>query len=261
MPKSMTIITSGKGGVGKTTLAVLLLQVLLKNAELDILVVDADPDSNLPDVLGIEVPRSDTVGGCAFHLKKQIEKNVIPPTQTKKSVLESDIFKNALKETEDYDLITMGRCEGDGCYCYPNSLLTEIIDTISKNYDITLMDMEAGLEHLSRRTARDVDIMFIVTDPSLMGIKTTKRIKEITKEVNASIKKMYIVGNRFTPEMKSKLEESANKYGIELIGMIPQDDKVAEINFLGKPASELIGTDAYKAVEEIARKAGLINHT
>ncbi|MHA1301112.1 MAG: nucleotide-binding protein [Candidatus Helarchaeota archaeon] len=260
MPESLVITVSGKGGVGKTTFSILLLQALIKNAELDILVVDADPDSNLPDILGIDVPRCDTVGGAAFSLKKQIEKGTIPPTQTKRNILETDIFKNSLKETDEYDLLTMGRCEGDGCYCYPNSLLTEIIDKISSNYDITLMDMEAGLEHLSRRTARDVDIMFIVTDPSLMGIKTANRIKELTKEVNISVKKMYIVGNRFSSEMVKKLEEAAKESEIELIGIVPQDDKIAEINFLGKPVSELLDTEAYKAVENIARKVGLVNH-
>ncbi|MHA1377662.1 MAG: nucleotide-binding protein [Candidatus Helarchaeota archaeon] len=260
MAKNLVITVSGKGGVGKTTFSTLLLQALLQYADLDILVVDADPDSNLPDLLGINVSRNETVGGCAFSLKKQIEKGTIPPTQTKKSILETEIFKNSLKETNEFDLLTMGRCEGDGCYCYPNSLLTEIIDTISTNYDITLMDMEAGLEHLSRRTARDVDIMFIVTDPSLMGIKTAKRIKEIIKEVNTSVKKMFLVGNKFTAETIGRLEEAAKEYEIELVGTIPQDAKIAEINFLGKPASELTKTEAYKAVIDIARKVGLINH-
>lgn len=260
MTKKLIITVTGKGGVGKTTFSTLLLQTILKNADLDILVVDADPDSNLPDVLGIDVSRIETVGGCAYSLKKQIEKGTIPPTQTKKNILETDIFKNSLKETNEFDLLTMGRCEGDGCYCYPNSLLTEIIDNISSNYDITLMDMEAGLEHLSRRTAKDVDIMFIVTDPSQMGIKTAKRIKDLTKEVNISVKKMFLVGNRFSNEMVNKLEDASKEFGIELAGTIPQDEEVAEINFLGKPASELTKTEAFKAVEKIARKIGLVNH-
>ncbi len=260
MTKNIVITVSGKGGVGKTTFSALLLQVLIKNNKnLDILVVDADPDSNLPDLLGIEVPRCDTVGGAAFSLKKQIEKGTIPPGTTKQQILESDVFK-ILKEEDDFDLLTMGRCEGDGCYCFPNQLLTGIVDSLSNNYNITLMDMEAGLEHLSRRTARDVDIMFIITDPSQMGIKTAERIKELTKEVNISFKKMFIVGNRFTPEMEEKLKASAKKIGIEFAGIIPQDEQISEFNFLGKPITGLKDSEAYKAVENIARKIGLVNH-
>ncbi|MFX0136717.1 MAG: AAA family ATPase [Candidatus Hodarchaeota archaeon] len=260
MSKNIVITVSGKGGVGKTTFSAFLLQVLMKNnPDLDILVVDADPDSNLPDVLGIDITRSDTVGGAAFNLKKQIEKGTIPPGTTKKQILETDIFK-ILKEQDAFDLLIMGRTEGDGCYCFPNQLLTEIVDNLSKNYDITLMDMEAGLEHLSRRTARDVDIMFIITDPSQMGIKTAERIKELTKEVNISFKKMYIIGNRFSSEMVEKLEEASKKIGIELAGVIPQDQQVSEFNFLGKPITDLKDSEAYNAVEKIARKVGLVNH-
>ncbi|MFX1451358.1 MAG: AAA family ATPase [Promethearchaeota archaeon] len=260
MTKNLVITVSGKGGVGKTTFSALLLQVLIKNSpDKVILVVDADPDSNLPDVLGIEVPRCDTVGGAAFSLKKQIEKGTIPPGTTKKQILESDVFK-ILKEEEHFDLLTMGRCEGDGCYCFPNQLLTGIVDNLGENYDIILMDMEAGLEHLSRRTAKDVDIMFIVTDPSQMGIKTAERIKELTKEVNISFKKMYIIGNRFSSDMEKRLEEASKKIGIELAGIIPQDPQVSEYNFLGKPVTELKDSEAYKAVEKIARKIGLVNH-
>ena len=177
--KNRIITVSGKGGVGKTTFVVLLLKALIENDQnKDILVVDADPDSNLPDLLGIKVSRNETVGGIAYNLKKQIEKGTIPPITTKKEILESNLFA-ILKEDEKFDLLTMGKTDGSGCYCFVNQLLTGIIDTLSKNYDITLMDMEAGLEHLSRRTARDLDIMIIVTDPSQMGMKTAERIKKI----------------------------------------------------------------------------------
>ena len=172
--------------------------------------------------------------------------------------MESDIY-SVLQEFDDYDLMVMGRTEGEGCYCYPNSLMTEIIDNISQNYDITIMDMEAGLEHLSRRTARDVDIMFIITDPSKMGMQTIKRIQEILIEVHTKFGKIYVIGNRFSEEMGKILEEEAKKLNVEVIGIIPPDDKVAELNFLGKPLTELPkDSKAYKAVEEIAKKAGLI---
>ncbi|MHA1799525.1 MAG: ATP-binding protein, partial [Candidatus Helarchaeota archaeon] len=212
--------------------------------------------------LGREISRDQTVGGAAYNLKKKIEKGSgpggIPPSITKKSVLESDIF-NILQEFDDYDLLVMGRTEGEGCYCYPNQLMTEILDGLSKNYDITLMDMEAGLEHLSRRTARDVDVMFVITDPSKMGIHTVRRIQDILKEVHTKFGKMYLVGNRFTEEMKSILEEEASKLNIELLGLIPNDPIIAELNFSGKPIVYVSKDSlAYAAVKEIAKKAGLI---
>lgn len=260
MTKGLVITVTGKGGVGKTTFSALLLKALMKNEPKKvILVVDSDPDSNLPDLLGIKVTRSETVGGVAQNLKKQIEKGTIPPEITKKSVLETDIF-GILKEGSNFDLLTMGRCEGEGCYCVVNSLLTEIVDNLGKNYDIIIMDMAAGLEHLSRRTAKDVDIMFIITDPSQMGLKTAERIKELTKEVKISVKKMYLVGNRFTREMIKKLEEASKKINIELAGIIPYEQEILECNFQGKPIINLENTNAYSAVEKIAKKTGLINN-
>ena len=261
--KGKVITVSGKGGVGKSTFAALLLRILVENnGDLDILAVDADPASSLPDLLGRKIDRDQTVGGAAYNLKKRIEKGSgpggIPPNITKKSILEADIF-NILQEFEDYDLIVMGRTEGEGCYCYPNQLMTEILDNLAENYDITLMDMEAGLEHLSRRTARDVDIMFVVTDPSKMGIHTIKRIQDILKEVHTRFGKMYVIGNRFTEEMKNILEEEAVKLNVEVIGIIPTDNKVAELNFGGKPLVEISeDSPAYQAVKKIAIKAGLI---
>ncbi|NHI93861.1 MAG: ATP-binding protein [Candidatus Lokiarchaeota archaeon] len=259
------ITVSGKGGVGKSTFAALLLKIMVEHdGDRDILAVDADPASSLPDLLGREIDRTQTVGGAAFNLKKRIEKGSspggIPPNITKKSVLEADIF-NVLQEFDDYDLIVMGRTEGEGCYCYPNQLMTEILDNLSENYDITLMDMEAGLEHLSRRTARDVDIMFVITDPSKMGLHTVKRIKDILKEVHTTFRKMYLIGNRFSDDMKKILDEEAAKLNVEVIGIIPNDPKVAELNFGGKPIVNISkDSAAYIAVKEIAKKAGLIKN-
>jgi len=165
--KGLVIALSGKGGVGKTTATALMAKILSEsNPEKNILVIDANPDSNLPDLLGIPVKR--TVGTVTDDLKKALEKSEIPPTMTKEDILETRIFE-ILLETPGFDLIVMGRGEGEGCYCAVNAFLAHIIDRIMGNYDLTLMDMEAGLEHLSRRTDRDVDIMITVTDPSSMG--------------------------------------------------------------------------------------------
>jgi CO dehydrogenase maturation factor len=163
MRERLVISVSGKGGVGKTTLTALLTRIMIGNAKRSLLVVDADPVLNLPRALGIEVP--DTVGSIATRLRKSIDDGAISGAVAKQDVLEGEIFE-ALIEGEKFDFLAMGRTEGEGCYCFVNRLLTQILDRLSQNYEITLMDMSAGLEHLSRRTNRNVDILIIVVDAS-----------------------------------------------------------------------------------------------
>ena len=237
MEKEKQILAiSGKGGVGKTTLTALMLKILTEKKQKSILAIDANPDSNLSNVLGIPVTK--TVGNVTDELKKSVEKGELSPEMTKKDILEYRIFE-ILNETPSFDLLVMGRSEGEGCYCLINKLLTDIVDTISKNYTLTIMDMEAGLEHLSRRTDRDVDVMVIVTDASSLGFQTARRIKELAKEVHIEFKKIYLVGNRFAPEMEPMLKDEASKMGIELAGIIPNDDDVIQYNLKGQPILEL----------------------
>jgi len=227
------------------------------NPEMSILVIDANPDSNLADVLGISVTR--TVGMVTDNLKKSLEKSEIPPTMTKEDILETRIFE-ILRETPSFDLLVMGRGEGEGCYCPVNAFLAHIIDRLIKNYDVTLMDMEAGLEHLSRRTDRDVDIMVVVTDPSSMGLQTAKRIKEVAKEVHIGFKKSYLLGNRFKPEMETMLRDEASKLGYEFAGIIPTDDNIFTHNLTGKPLLSLpADSPAIPAVRRILTRIGLLN--
>jgi CO dehydrogenase maturation factor len=258
MPEKLVIAVSGKGGVGKTTFSALLLKVIGKSGK-NILVIDCDPDANLPDVLGVQVMRNKTVGGKAAKLKEAISRGQIPPEMEKKKILEKEIFE-VMIETKDFDLITMGCSEGPGCYCFANSLTTQILDTLSKNYDITLMDMEAGLEHLSRRTTRDVDVMVIVTDPSKMGLQTAKRIKELSKEVGINFKKIYLVGNKFTPEMQPILEKTAMEIGVEFLGVIPPDNQIAQFNLEGRTLFDLAeNSPPVAAARTIAKKMRLIS--
>lgn len=227
------------------------------NPEKSILVIDANPDSNLPDLLGIPVKR--TVGTVTDDLRKALEKSEIPPTMTKEDILETRIFE-ILLETPGFDLLVMGRGEGEGCYCAVNAFLAHIIDRIMGNYDLTIMDMEAGLEHLSRRTDRDVDIMIAVTDPSSMGLLTAKRIKEVAKEVNINFKKFYLIGNRFKPEMEPMLRDEAQKLGYEFAGIIPTDDNIFTYNLTGKPLLNLApDSPAMPAIKQILTRIGLLN--
>lgn len=247
---------SGKGGVGKTTLTALMLKLLSEKGGRSILAIDADSDSNLSNLLGITSLKK-TVGNVTDELRRSIDKGEIPPNVIKKDLLEYRIFE-ILEETPGFDLLVMGRSEGEGCYCLVNKLLADIIDTLSKNYDLTLMDEHAGLEHLSRRTDRDVDVMVIVTDPSFIGFQTARRIKELSKEVHIEFKKIYLVGNRFAPELEPMLREEANKMGVEYAGYIPNDDYILKYNLTGRPLVELPPeSPALHSVSRILAKIGL----
>lgn len=232
----MVISVSGKGGAGKSTVAALLLKLLDEKGGRTVLAVDADPASNLADMLGFQVEK--TVAKVAEELRRDIERGAIPPGVSKKDILEFKVY-SALKEAKNFDLLVMGRGEGEGCYCYVNSVLTGILDTLTKNYDVTLMDMEAGLEHVSRRTDRDVDYMLIVVDPSKMSFETAKRIKEVAEEVHVEFKHMVLVGNRFSLEDEDYLRKRAESLGMEYGGLIPEDMNVHRFNLEGRPLLEL----------------------
>src|SRR5271157_1322398 len=194
------IAVSGKGGVGKTTVSALLLKYLISKEPLPkILVMDVDADTNMPDILGIDVDRNHTVGGIANELRNKINKGKLDPSFDKATYLEAKTFEITV-ETEKFDLLVMSKSEGEGCYCYINSTITGILDTIQDAYDIILIDTAAGLEHFSRRTMKDIDDLIIVTDPSAMGMRTTSRIIEITKEMTLKVNAIHIIANRFSAE-------------------------------------------------------------
>ncbi len=255
MAEKLVISISGKGGTGKTTVTALLLKWLIQNTEKISLVVDADPATNLPDVLGVELQR--TVGQSSKDLKDKIEAGTLSPTLSKKDVIEANVFQTLVEE-DRFDLLAMGRSEGEGCYCFVNNMLTRILDTLTRNYEVALLDMEAGLEHLSRRTDRDVDSMIVVTDPSKMGLETARRIKEIVDEVHIDVKHIYLVGNRFTPDLEELLQKTADDIGLEYGGIIPVDENVIAFNLTGKPLLDIPDdSPAYKAVGDLAKKIGL----
>ncbi len=251
MKRAVVVSVSGKGGVGKTTFTALTLKYLLDVASnLDILLVDADPDSNLPDVLGIDVKR--TVGDVVNEVKDS--KYDLPPDFDKKLYLEKQIFE-ILEEGRGFDLLVMGVTEREGCYCLVNSLLTTIVGMLLENYDVILMDMPAGLEHISRRTDRDVDILYILADGSKMSMQTVLRIKDLSEKLLTRFKKIFLVGNMVSSKLTSAFEKIAQSANITFAGIIPYDEIVAEYNFEGKPLLDVpINSKAYDATKSVIKR-------
>jgi len=228
---------SGKGGVGKSTLLVLMLKYLLeKFNDLNILVIDADPDANIADIIGKEIHFKETVGGKMAELKRKIQKRQIPLEVSKDQIVESEVFE-ALIEMDLFDILEMGRAEGEGCYCSINNYLKRIIDILTKNYDIVLIDAPAGLEYFARKTGRTVTDLVIVSDPSKMGIHTMKRILEVTKEVDLKFENIWILGNRFPKnslrDILEKEVENITQPNVQLLGFISNNDEISEINLIG----------------------------
>lgn len=244
----MIIAVSGKGGTGKTLLSSLLIKSL-SNKGKDVLAIDADPDSNLPEALGVEVIK--TVGDVREELKIDTAKGNIPKEMNKWDILDYKIME-AVIETPKFDLLVMGRPEGSGCYCAVNNILRKIIETLSKNYDYIVIDTEAGLEHLSRRTTQNVDTMLVVTDKSKRGMLTAQRIGELAKELDIKFNDIFLVVNRITPNNKDIILKKAEDTDIEIIGTIYEDSQVSEYDMEGIPLINLSDdSDPVKAVSKI----------
>jgi CO dehydrogenase maturation factor len=228
---SYQIALAGKGGTGKTTVATLVIAYLLERGKIPVLAVDADANANLNEMLGVEVFR--TVGEAREEMKTSV-----PTGMTKEIFMEYKV-QESLVEAEGFDLIVMGRPEGAGCYCYANTLLSKYIEILLKNYRYILMDNEAGLEHISRLTTRDVNLMLIVTDPTKRGILTAERIRDLTEELKLNIAELKLVVNRSPGPLDPILEEHIRSRGLDLAGVIPADENVVRFDLEGRPIFQL----------------------
>lgn len=243
------IAISGKGGTGKTMFSTLLVKALSKKTN-NLLVIDADPDSNLPETLGVSV--ENTIGDIREELKKRVNEGNLPEGMTKQDFLMSKVYE-IIVETKDFDLLVMGRPEGSGCYCSVNNWLRQIIDNLAKSYDYVVIDAEAGLEHLSRRTTQNVDVMIVVSDASKRGLGTAKRIKKLANELEIKFKEIYVVANKVNDENKDIVEENARELGLNLIGKLPYNEEIAKYDLIGKPLYDIDeNNEVYKIVENIA---------
>jgi CO dehydrogenase maturation factor len=249
------IAVAGKGGTGKTSIASLVIRYLIQNNLGTVLAVDADPNSNLAENLGLEVRQ--TIGRILNGF--QGEKLRIPAGMTKEAYLEYQL-NTAITESNNLDLITMGRGEGPECYCYPNTVIRKLIDDWAKNYDYVVMDNEAGMEHLSRRTTQNIDELLLVSDHSVKGLRAVARIRDLVKELKLVVKKESIIINLVPGEIDPLLKEEMLRLGIDPAAIIPVDDDLKRFDLEQKPLFELPDTSkSVTAVKKLMERLLLNN--
>jgi len=253
---SYLIAISGKGGVGKTTIAGIIVNRLIKNGKKPVLAIDADPNNCFNDVLGVEIEK--TVGGVREEAREIAGKGMSAGI-SKQELLEMKIAESLVEE-DDFDLIAMGRPEGEGCYCYANSVLKSTIKKISKNYPFVVLDNEAGLENLSRRIVQEVDVLVMVADPSKQGIETVKRLYSLANEMKIKFQKLVILINRLRDD---KLPVSVN--GLmditekKLIIGLQDNKELAEFAEEGKSVLELADDNpVIKKIDELLNRINIV---
>ncbi len=253
-----TLAVAGKGGVGKTSFTALVLKALIEAGKKPILAIDADSNSNLHEVLGIRQPRS---VGCVREDTRKMGDD-IPGGMSKDRFMEYQI-QASLEETKDLDFLSMGRPEGPGCYCMANNILREVISRLTSNYSYVVIDNEAGMEHLSRRTDEEVDHLFIISDPSPRSLRTIGRIVELTDELGGRIHKKHLVLSRVNGSVENlpetvKDEMARLPYTPE--ALIPFDDTLASLDLAGKPLVSITSdASSYQAVKQLLKDIGLLN--
>ncbi len=243
---SYNIAVAGKGGSGKTTVASLVVRYLRKNGLGPILAVDADPNANLGESLGLSVRH--TVGAIIATFNE--EKINIPPGITKEAYLEFKL-NDAVVESKGLDLVTMGRGEGPACYCYPNLLLRKFMDIMAGNYRYIVLDNEAGMEHLSRRTTQNIDELLLVSNHSVKGVRTIARIKELVDELKLVVKRQSVIMNMVPDGIDPQVREEMTRLGIQTAAAVPLDDPVGEFDMAMNPLLDLPECRATKAVDTL----------
>jgi CO dehydrogenase maturation factor len=227
-----SIALAGKGGTGKTTLAGLLIKYLLKHGKTPVLAVDADSNSNLNEVLG--VPLCETLGAAREDMKK----GQVPSGMTK-DVFMSMKMAEAVTEAEGFDLIAMGRPEGAGCYCAANSLLANFLEKLVDNYPFIVIDNEAGMEHISRLTTKNVDVLLIVADASRRGLQAALRIDELARELKIGVGRSVVVINQAKEPPSEEVRGLIRGAGLEYAGSVPEDSQIYAFDSQGRPTVQM----------------------
>lgn len=245
---TFSIALAGKGGTGKTTLAGMLVKYLVAHNKSPVLAVDADSNSNLNEVLGLTV--SDTLGNA----REEMKKGDVPSGMTK-DVFMSMKLEQAVVEAKGYDLVVMGQPEGSGCYCAANTLLTAFLEKLRNNYPYIVIDNEAGMEHISRLTTSNVDILLIVSDTSRRSLQAAVRINELSKDLNIGVGKSCLVVNQTKNGVSEEALKIIKEADLEFVGAVPEDDMVYEYDLKGQPTIEMPDeSDALKSAFSIFEK-------
>ena len=228
---SYSIALAGKGGTGKTTIAGFLIKYLVEKGKRPVLAVDADANANLNEVLGLQV--EETLGNAREQMKKGVAAGM-----TKDIFIEMKL-QEAVVEAYGFDLIVMGRPEGAGCYCAANSLLTMYLDKLMRNYAYLVMDNEAGMEHISRLTTNNIDVLLVVSDPTRRGIQAAARIVELTDELGLNIDRKLLVVNQAREGQEKVINDMLKQYELILVGIVPEDSDLQQFDLTGRPTVEL----------------------
>ena len=251
-----TIAVAGKGGVGKTTTCGMLIDYLCNKGKGPVLVVDADANANLNEVLGVQVETS--LGAIREEMAQAELKGTVPAGMTKADYAEFK-FNSALIEEDDFDMLVMGRTQGKGCYCYVNGVLKTLVDKYAKNYSYIVMDNEAGLEHVARGTLPPVDTMLLISDCSRRGIQAAARVAETIEQMELNIGRLGLIVNRAPGGvLEAGVKEEIEKHGLELLGVLPQDEGVYRCDCDGAPSAKLPQDNPVKqALSGILQNIGL----
>ena len=251
-----TIAVAGKGGVGKTTTCGMIIDYLSSTGKGPVLVVDADANANLNEVLGVEVETS--LGAIREEMAQAELKGTVPAGMTKADYAEFK-FNSALIEEDDFDMLVMGRTQGKGCYCYVNGVLKTQVDKYAKNYKYIVMDNEAGLEHVARGTLPHVDTMLLISDCSRRGIQAAARVAQTIEEMELKPGRMGLIVNRAPGGvLDAGVKEEIEKHGLQLLGVLPQDDGVYRCDCDGEPSAKLPKDNPVKtALHDILQSMGI----
>ncbi len=243
-----TIAVAGKGGTGKTTLCGIMIDWLIRTGRKPVLAVDADANSNLNEVLGVEAPVS--LGEIREEIAHAEQTGSIPSGMSKQDYMEFR-FNAALDEEDDFDMLVMGRTQGKGCYCFVNGLLQTQLQKFSGSYKYVVVDNEAGMEHISRGLLPSVDVLLLVSDCSRRGIQAVGRIAQLAEEIGLKPRIMKLIVNRApSAELAPGILEEIEKQGLDLLGVVPQDPNIFEFDSEGKPTSALPAASPARAAFE-----------
>ena len=247
MPKSIAI--AGKGGTGKTTIAALVILYLKEKGMTPVLAIDSDPDSNLGTLLGLEPEQ--TLGDLRNESLDKLKD--LPAGMTKASYFEAGLHQ-VIEESDGFDLITMGKGEGPGCYCALNNLIRKFYENLLPSYKWVVMDNEAGLEHISRRTTSNIDMLIVVVNQNPISLRTAEKIDKLTKEIKNHIKHKYVVTNMIKDDKKEEVTNRLSKLDMEHLCDIPYDNNIEDTIFKGDPLSKIKNNPIKDCIKVILEK-------